>query len=59
MEGQAGTEVMVQPSAHGPDQLGRAKEHHREAEEAGRSGVLLLIEREGRERFIQISFAKK
>ena len=28
------------------------------AEEAGRSGVLLLIEREGRERFIQISFAK-
>ena len=29
-----------------------------EAEEAGRSGVLLLIEREGRERFIQISFAK-
>ena len=29
------------------------------AEEAGRSGVLLLIEREGRERFIQISFAKK
>jgi serine protease Do len=30
-----------------------------EAETAGRSGVLLLIEREGRERFIQISFAKK
>ncbi len=30
-----------------------------EAEAAGRSGVLLLIEREGRERFIQISFAKK
>ena len=30
-----------------------------EAEETGRSGVLLLIEREGRERFIQISFAKK
>ena len=29
-----------------------------EAEEAGRAGVLLLIEREGRERFIQISFAK-
>ena len=29
-----------------------------EAEEAGRSGILLLIEREGRERFIQISFAK-
>ena len=29
-----------------------------EAKEAGRSGVLLLIEREGRERFIQISFAK-
>lgn len=31
----------------------------KQAEEAGRSGVLLLIEREGRERFIQISFAKK
>ena len=30
-----------------------------EAEEAGRSGVLLLIERDCRERFIQISFAKK
>ena len=30
-----------------------------EAETAGRSGVLLLIERDGRERFIQISFAKK
>ena len=30
-----------------------------QAEEAGRSGVLLLIEREGRERFIQISFAEK
>lgn len=30
-----------------------------EAETTGRSGVLLLIEREGRERFIQISFAKK
>jgi len=31
----------------------------KEAEKAGRSGVLLLIERDGRERFIQISFAKK
>jgi hypothetical protein len=31
----------------------------KEAEEAGRSGVLLLIERDGRERFIQIGFAKK
>ena len=31
----------------------------KEAEEAGRSGVLLLIEREGRERFIQIGFAEK
>ena len=31
----------------------------KEAETAGRSGVLLLIERDGRERFIQISFAKK
>ena len=29
------------------------------AEEGGRAGVLLLIEREGRERFIQISFAEK
>ena len=29
------------------------------AEQASRSGVLLLIERDGRERFIQISFAKK
>jgi len=28
------------------------------AEDAGRSGVLLLIERDGRERFIQIGFAK-
>ena len=31
----------------------------KEAETEGRSGVLLLIERDGRERFIQISFAKK
>ena len=31
----------------------------KQAEQASRSGVLLLIEREGRERFIQISFAKK
>ena len=31
----------------------------KKAETAGRSGVLLLIERDGRERFIQISFAKK
>ena len=30
-----------------------------DAEESGRSGILILIEREGRERFIQISFAKK
>ena len=29
------------------------------AEEAGRSGVLLLIERDGRERFIQIGFSKR
>jgi serine protease Do len=29
------------------------------AEKAGRSGVLILIERDGRERFIQISFTKK
>lgn len=31
----------------------------RDAEDAGRSGVLLLIERDGRERFVQISFTKK
>ncbi|MGB1758155.1 MAG: DegQ family serine endoprotease [Candidatus Puniceispirillaceae bacterium] len=31
----------------------------KEAETTGRSGVLLLIERDGRERFIQISFAEK
>ena len=31
----------------------------KKAETADRSGVLLLIERDGRERFIQISFAKK
>ena len=30
-----------------------------DAEKGGRSGILILIEREGRERFIQISFAKK
>ena len=30
-----------------------------DAEKSGRSGILILIEREGRERFIQISFAKK
>ena len=30
-----------------------------DAEKGGRSGILILIEREDRERFIQISFAKK
>ncbi|HAE09607.1 MAG TPA: serine protease [Alphaproteobacteria bacterium] len=30
-----------------------------DAEQGGRPGILILIEREGRERFIQISFAKK
>jgi serine protease Do len=30
----------------------------KDAEDAGRSGVLLLIERDGRERFVQISFAE-
>ena len=30
-----------------------------DAEKGGRSGILILIEREGRERFIQISFTKK
>ncbi len=30
-----------------------------DAEESGRSGILILIERDGRERFLQIGFAKK
>ncbi len=30
-----------------------------DAEKSGRTGVLILIERDGRERFLQISFAKK
>jgi len=30
-----------------------------DAEEGGRSGVLILIERDGRERFVQIGFAQK
>jgi len=30
-----------------------------DAEKAGRSGILILIERDGRERFVQISFIKK
>ena len=30
-----------------------------DAEERGRSGILILIERDGRERFLQIGFAKK
>lgn len=30
-----------------------------QAEETGRSGVLILVEREGRERFVQIGFAEK
>ena len=30
-----------------------------ETREAGRAGVLLLVESEGRERFIQIGFAKE
>ena len=30
-----------------------------DAEKGGRSGILILVEREGRERFVQISFAKK
>ena len=30
-----------------------------DAEEGGRSGILILIERDGRERFLQIGFAKK
>ena len=29
-----------------------------EAEEAGRSGILILVERDGRERFVQIGFAQ-
>ena len=31
----------------------------KDAEEGGRSGILILIERDGRERFLQIGFAKK
>jgi serine protease Do len=30
-----------------------------DAEKGGRSGILILIERDGRERFVQISFIKK
>ena len=30
-----------------------------DAEDGGRSGILILIERDGRERFLQIGFAKK
>ena len=30
-----------------------------DAEDTGRTGILILIERDGRERFLQISFAKK
>ena len=41
------------------DDAGSLAKDIKEAEEAGRSGVLLLIERDGRERFIQIGFAKK
>ena len=41
------------------DDAASLAEDIKQAEEASRSGVLLLIEREGRERFIQISFAKK
>ena len=31
----------------------------KDAEEGGRSGILISIERDGRERFLQIGFAKK
>ena len=31
----------------------------RDAKDAGRSGILILIERDGRERFLQIGFSKK
>ena len=41
------------------DDAASLAEDIKKAELANRSGVLLLIEREGRERFIQISFAKK
>jgi serine protease Do len=41
------------------DDAASLAEDIKKAEQANRSGVLLLIEREGRERFIQISFAKK
>jgi serine protease Do len=41
------------------DDAASLAEDVKQAEQAGRSGILLLIEREGRERFIQIGFAKK
>ena len=41
------------------DDAASLSEDIKKAEQDSRSGVLLLIEREGRERFIQISFAKK
>jgi len=41
------------------DNLAELAEDISEAENAGRSGILILIERDGRERFIQINFSKK
>ncbi|MGB0689956.1 MAG: PDZ domain-containing protein, partial [Candidatus Puniceispirillum sp.] len=40
------------------DALGLAKDI-KAAENGGKSGVLILVERDGRERFVQIGFAEK
>ena len=45
-----------QRQVEGADELAKAIQA---AEETGRSGVLILVEREGRERFVQIGFAEK
>ena len=39
--------------------LAELAEDIKDAEEGGRSGILILIERDGRERFLQIGFGKK
>ena len=38
--------------------MGELAQDIEDAEEGGRSGILILIERDGRERFLQIGFAK-
>ena len=39
--------------------VGELAQDIEDAEEGGRSGILILIERDGRERFLQIGFAKE